>query len=77
MYNIQRNVPIPSRQGRPLKYPVDKLTVGDSFFVPRSECNSFTVTASATKKAKALGIRLSIRRLEENGEAGVRVWRVE
>jgi|688.fasta_scaffold2406751_2 hypothetical protein len=77
MYNIQRNVPIPSRQGRPLKYPVDKLTVGDSFFVPMSEGNPSTVTASATKKAKVLGIRLSIRRLEENGEAGVRVWRVE
>lgn len=77
MFAIQRNIPLPSRQGRPLKYPVDKLTVGDSFFVPMSEGNPSTVTASATKKAKALGIRLSIRRLEENGEAGVRIWRVE
>ena len=65
---IEKNIPMPART-RTSKYPFDKLTVGDSFFV---QAKKGTLAAAANSAAKRLGWKFSVRVVE----GGVRVWRV-
>lgn len=72
-FKIESGVPIPStaRGGR-TKYPLDRLQVGNSFFVPMSDINkakNLRSTFSARAKKKGISI-VSIA-----DETGVRVWR--
>jgi len=73
-FKIESGIPIPSnaRSGR-TKYPLDKLQVGNSFFVPivsdLKKAKNLRVTFSARAKKKGISI-VSIA-----DETGVRVWR--
>jgi hypothetical protein len=84
-YSVENNVPVPGstddnnlylNQPKYQRYPVEKLEVGDSFFVPNEtphNCTNFYY------KAMKLGLKHRYRRayVEEGGVSGTRVWRVE
>jgi hypothetical protein len=74
MIEIQNNLPIPPRRGRPVKYPLDLMQVGDSFFVA-TQVRS-TLSNSINRCRKKLGSSFTVRTVEENGVRGLRVWRV-
>ncbi len=76
-FTVEKGVPLPAlRAGRPPKYPWRGMSVGDSFFVPgysREMHNNLIRSA-----AQALGSgRVATRKLTENDEVGVRVWRLK
>ncbi len=67
---IEKGVPIPKRAsvggaGRPPKYPLEALAIGDSFVVESKNHRLH-------KRAAALGIKLTSRKID----GVVRVWRV-
>jgi len=78
MVKIEKNIPLPPNK-RAQKWPWHQMDVGDSFFAPGYCTNP--------KKGKLLSIQIGKklvpnsfwvkRSAEENGIAGVRVWRVE
>lgn len=69
-YRIDKNVPPPSR----LKYPLEKLDVGDSFFVPEKTGQSMRTTVSHYQRTR--GGKFITREVTEAGVSGTRVWRV-
>lgn len=88
---VQRDVPVPTRRGR-IKYPIAELEVGESFFIPanlglqdgdRDELktmNLLQARLSSCTRAVAEnnpGRRFATRRVVEQGQRGVRVWRTE
>lgn len=75
MFTIQRNIPFPTRI-RGSKYPVQKLNVGESFFVSKEEAKQATVSACCKRMANRSNFKITIRRVDEDGVEGVRVWRV-
>ncbi len=64
------------------KYPWSEMQPGDSFFIPsQGKKNQRSVQTSAIATAKRWGVKNSgetfiSRTVEENGESGVRIWRV-
>lgn len=81
-FTVTKGLPIPPRykpDGRHLKprepkYPWASMRVGDSFFVPLPVGRSFTAHNGQMKRKPDNG-RYEVRRVTENGNAGVRVWR--
>lgn len=74
-------VPIPPRtrppiKGMPPKYPWAQMKVGDSFFVPMPKGRGFTAHQSHMKTHPNNG-KYETRNVVENGDTGVRVWRVK
>lgn len=80
--------PPPPRCEVRMKYPIPKLEVGNSFFVPveiddsgarnraLQSLQSRLMTA-ATKHAKKVGVgTYSTRQVVEDGKWGVRIWRL-
>lgn len=68
---IDKNVPMPKeKRGKPCGYPWRQMEIGDSFFVSEKGYSGFHTWT------KRLGIKISIRKVTENGVTGVRVWRV-
>lgn len=72
-----------SHQGRPYRYPFEKLELGDSFLIPLEndtiECykmaaNSLTSCRSIAQKK--LNIKMMTRKVIEGSVIGIRVWRV-
>lgn len=65
---IDKNVPIPkdSRGGK-LKYPFDKMAIGDSFF---------SLSKSARGAATIYGRRHEMKFSSREENNGVRIWRV-
>lgn len=59
----------PQTNGRPVRYPTRTMDVGDSFFVAGKNERAFSFTRLKPK-------RFSTRIVVENGERGVRVWRI-
>jgi hypothetical protein len=78
-FKIDKTVPAPRDAGRPnRKYPLDKLQIGDSFFVPAEEVNSIdSVVQSALRYGRRHGVKFTTRKVTEKGKDGVRVWRIE
>jgi hypothetical protein len=77
MYEIEKGIEIPEGvTGRPKKYPLKDLEIGDSFLVPLAEHESPKIkkvkaslhAISATHKPKKFAIRVV--------EGGVRCWRI-
>lgn len=66
--NIESGVPLPSS----VKYPFDKLEVGDSFLVPISKRTS--TSSAATKYGQRTNTKFVIRKVDDNN---IRVWRTE
>lgn len=72
----------PSVKGRPMKYPVNSMKVGWSFWVPLNGMEVRRVRAQIASaltrvKARDEGKEFTTRFLTENGEQGIRVWRVK
>lgn len=57
--------------GRPPKYPLRQLAVGESFFVPGIHVNDICKRTYAFKP-----LRFRSRTVVRNGVQGVRVWRI-
>jgi len=74
IFEINKDIPIPI--GNPCSiYPWRDLEIGDSFFVPNKNSGSFgSVIFSAKKRT---GRNFTSRSVIENGEHGVRIWRIE
>ena len=73
---IDKGIPIPKKT----RYPFTEMKIGDSFFAPLAEGKRIErLQSSITGAARSLRDRLRIttRRVEEKGIAGVRVWRIE
>ena len=70
-FKIEDNIPIINKRhgGPPVKYPLDKLQVGQSFFAP-----NVTGLSSRLNSSK-LRTGFDFTQNRENG--GVRVWRIE
>jgi len=70
---IDDGVQMPKKQhGRPSKYPMNDLEIGQSFFVPNKTCMSFAGYRPRYKPKK-----FTVRSVIENGTKGIRVWRIE
>lgn len=88
MFTIEKKIPIPcitrKGAGKTLMYPWLEMDVGDSFCIPivrprNADSIQASVYASAHGPAfigKPKGFRISTRRLVEDGQHVVRVWRV-
>ena len=77
-FKIEQGIPMPEPSPSGVrKYPMPDLEIGDSFLVPSSSKKNPQKILHAS--AKHAGIRITVRRrkLERDGEDGVRVWRVE
>lgn len=70
MIKIDKDVPVPPFK-RALKYPFDKMEVGDSFMVKGVKRENLAVTAA--KYGKKSGKAFLVRDIE----GGVRCWRIE
>lgn len=62
--------------GREPKYPLHKLQVGQSFFIPFYNKKPGPMR-SIYERASKLEIKVKQRCLTENGQPGLRVWRME
>ena len=72
-FKIESGVPIPNeaRSGR-TKYPLDRLQVGNSFFVPTTALKKAqNLRATFSVRAKKKGIKI----VSIADETGIRVWR--
>lgn len=72
-FEIQKGIPLPkinrgTNGGRKWKYPLLEMEVGDSFFAPD--------TRPSVGSARKHGIKVTVRRVTEDGVDGWRVWRV-
>lgn len=64
---IDKNVPMPNARG---KYPLDKMEIGDSFFVAEMTSSSMSGTFPRLRPKT-----FTTRTATENGVKGLRVWR--
>lgn len=72
MIEIEKDVPMPANAaGRKRKYPLDKLEIGDSFFVPFNVSNPAAVKAAVSHEGKRKS-KSFVTRMEGDG---IRVWR--
>lgn len=71
LYQIERGIPIPPKDGRAAKYPWREMAVGDSFTVDKSAKDMNAQRANASRK---YGRKFCVRSIDENH---CRIWRVE
>jgi hypothetical protein len=77
---IESNIEVPKGSGRGnwkkenVKYPIDKLNVNDSFWVPKSKGASMRSTASRFKRHNS-GWSYTVRSEKLDGDEGYRIWR--
>jgi hypothetical protein len=69
-------------QGRPYRYPFEKLEVGDSFLVEMKDESDYKktingITSCKTNAEKKLKIKLITRKVREDEIFGIRVWRIK
>jgi hypothetical protein len=75
-FEIEHNIPIPLRLSE--KMPVEKMAMGDSFFVPLTDDRTVSelrrqVIAALQWYRKNTGRHFTVRSVD----GGVRVWRIE
>lgn len=68
---IEKGVPIPDKAGRKVKYPLDDMDVGDSFFVPDADHQDISPVIAARRRARKWTRQFTTRREDD----GIRVWR--
>lgn len=86
MYKIESGVKVPKIKHRTrensLKFPIEDMKVGDSFFVPygdkydrkKAAAISSALHTSALRQLGGSGF-ITIRSVHSNGQYGARVWR--
>lgn len=76
-FKIVSNIPVPEdagSRGRRSVYPFRQMKVGQSFFVPNDEVDSFNLRMAASSFAQRnKDFRFTVRKEEE----GYRVWRIK
>lgn len=82
---IEKNIPIKNfagiiHQGRPFRYPFEKMELEDSFLIPLEKEESYltiinSVTSCRCNAAKKLNMKFVTRKVCESGQWGIRVWR--
>lgn len=77
MTKIDDDIPMPEAGTRCSQFQdvVDQLRVGQSFFIATDKVESVRVLV--LKCAHRAGIVCATRQWEQEGETGIRVWRVE
>lgn len=80
MFIIEKGIPVPAvASGRPTIYPLERLGVGDSFFIPLPEGKKHRdLQSSVSRAAKAHeGKKFTTRKdvSPDGGTDGIRVWR--
>lgn len=73
---IEKDIPIPESNtaGRPAKYPLARMEVGDSFVVDLETNKYQSIKSAIHASANRQGIKACIRTINDNQ---VRVWRIE
>lgn len=76
MYKIDKNVPMPVKdgRGRPTKYPLLSMKVGDSFLIPFTKRHSSNRSIPIPYRTAE---RLKIKIISRSEKNGVRIWRME
>lgn len=72
MVRIEKGVPLPTNKS---KYPFAKMEIGDSFVV--NETTPSRTSTYAHYAGKRLGMKFTVRTVEEEGRKVIRVWRVK
>lgn len=72
---VEKGFAIPTLKANS-KYPWHDLAIGDSFFVPGKLITQMSVT-EPNRRLKPRKFTARTRTLKDDGEEGVRVWRVE
>lgn len=77
MTKIDDDIPMPELVARRSHFQdvVDQLRIGQSFFVATDKVDSVRVLV--LKCARRAGVVCATRQWEQEGETGIRVWRVE
>jgi len=76
-YKIEKNLQLPTKRHN--KFPFDKMEIGDSFLVPKSEITALEnmrqniYNAAAAYRTKQPDFKCSVKAVED----GIRVWRVK
>lgn len=81
-FKIEHGIPIPAGLREPLKdkYPLRKLKVGDSFFVPERIRPRKKMAQSAyvtVKRLRKEGVKIKITIRFDPLKRGTRIWRVK
>ncbi len=73
MIKVQKNIPIPSKKGRPSKYPFKDMKPGESFEVTDAPKNTVLNAANSWSKRHNKSARFTIR----HSEGKTRIWRTK
>lgn len=77
-FEIESGIPVPkrTRQGRN-KYPLEKLDVGQSFFIPLDDESKPTAAKNLRSSMAVRAKKLDIKIVTIGDNTGVRVWRTQ
>lgn len=78
MTKIDDNIPLPPNPCAPqsqFQVVINELKIGQSFFIATAKVESTRVLV--LKCATRAGVTITTRKWEQEGETGLRVWRVE
>ena len=73
MYTIEKNIPLPERKSREIKYPFADMQVGDSFYAEKGWQTVYNASTYFRKTRKLLNWKF---RCAPEGD-GCRIWRVK
>ena len=75
MIKIDKNIPIPSKEGRPNKYPFEVMDVGDSFELKNTTKTTVLNAANSWAKRHNKKVKFAIR--YDKQKRTLRIWRTE
>ena len=85
-WHIDEDIPVPAgsdRRNFEAKYPLKRMEVGNSVFLPLAEGDDIKRMGNRISQARQgyqkrnEGVRFTQRTWEQNNEVGIRIWRVE
>ena len=78
MFDVENGIEVPAKMtGNPLKYPWDKMDIGDSFHVEHGADHPTNTQRRLSAAADGYGYRHNMKFITRQVEGGVRVWRIE
>lgn len=75
MIKVDRNIPIPPKEGRPNKYPFESMKIGDSFEV--RDVPKTTVLNAANSWAKRHNKKVKFEIRYDKEKRILRIWRTK
>ena len=70
-FEIKKGIPLPDRYRI---YPFNEMQVGDCFDVPTDKQSK--VISAASKYGKDKGIKFTSKRMKQDGNIFIRIWRI-